>query len=492
MKRISRCLIIFICAVLALVGFIGCRGKGCRGCTDGAENRTKYELVAEYAPETRTLAGTVKVIFENTTENELSVLKFQIYPNAYRKDALYKPVSTAYEASAYYAGESYGEMVISSVNGSKNWELMGEDENILYAYLERSLFPGEKVVLDIGFMTKLASVNHRTGVTRHTVNLGNFFPILCGIKNDGFYECNYYSDGDPFYSECADFKMRLTVPKDYEVAATGTVVEERMLESKRVYTMSANKVRDFALVLAPNYKTAETTVNGKTIAYYYYADETPKASLEVAKEAFAYFEKEFGEYPYESYSVAETGFCLGGMEYPRLVMISDALKAEERVRAIVHETAHQWWYGVVGSDQTQNAWQDEGLAEYSTLLFFEEYEKYGFTREETVMQALKEYRSYYDVYGSVLGRTDTRMTRDLKDYISDYEYRCLAYDKPLVMFDTLRKSVGDKKFLAGLRRYYETCAYKIASAGDLVGSFEKVGLDVGGFFESFLDGKAIL
>ena len=147
---------------------------------------------------------------------------------------------------------------------------------------------------------------------------------------------------------------------------------------------------------------------------------------------------------------------------------------------------------VVGSDQTQNAWQDEGLAEYSTLLFFEEYEKYGFTREETVMQALKEYRSYYDVYGSVLGRTDTRMTRDLKDYISDYEYRCLAYDKPLVMFDTLRKSVGDKKFLAGLRRYYETCAYKIASAGDLVGSFEKVGLDVGGFFESFLDGKAIL
>ena len=492
MKRISRCLIIFICAVLALVGFIGCRGKGCRGCTDGAENRTKYELVAEYAPETRTLAGTVKVIFENTTENELSVLKFQIYPNAYRKDALYKPVSTAYEASAYYAGESYGEMVISSVNGSKNWELMGEDENILYAYLERSLFPGEKVVLDIGCMTKLASGNHRTGVTRHTVNLGNFFPILCGIKNDGFYECNYYSDGDPFYSECADFKMRLTVPKDYEVAATGTVVEERMLESKRVYTMSANKVRDFALVLAPNYKTAETTVNGKTIAYYYYADETPKASLEVAKEAFAYFEKEFGEYPYESYSVAETGFCLGGMEYPRLVMISDALKAEERVRAIVHETAHQWWYGVVGSDQTQNAWQDEGLAEYSTLLFFEEYEKYGFTREETVMQALKEYRSYYDVYGSVLGRTDTRMTRDLKDYISDYEYRCLAYDKPLVMFDTLRKSVGDKKFLAGLRRYYETCAYKIASAGDLVGSFEKVGLDVGGFFESFLDGKAIL
>ena len=492
MKKISRHLIILVCAVLASLVFIGCSSCGCNSCADKEKNRTKYEIVAEYAPENRTLAGTAKVTFENTTNTEISALKFQIYPNAYRKDALYKPVSTAYESSAYYAGESYGEMVISSVNGSKNWELMGEDKNILCAYLERSLFPGEKVVLDIGFMTKLASVNHRTGITRRTVNLGNFFPILCGIKNDGFYECIYYSDGDPFFSDCADFKLRLTLPKEYEVAATGTIEEERMLESKRVYTMSASKVRDFALVLAPDYKTLQTTVNGKTVFYYYYADEKPEESLLVAKEAFAFYEKEFGVYPYASYTVAETGFCLGGMEYPRLVMISDAVKGEERAKVIAHETAHQWWYAVVGSDQTENAWQDEGLAEYSTVLFFEEYEKYGFTREQTVMQALKEYRSYYDVYGSVLGRTDTRMTRNLKDYISDYEYRCLAYDKSLVMFDTLRKSVGNKKFTAGLKRYYEACAYKTATVGDLVGGFERVGLDVGGFFESFLEGKAIL
>ena len=84
------------------------------------------------------------------------------------------------------------------------------------------------------------------------------------------------------------------------------------------------------------------------------------------------------------------------------------------------------------------------------------------------------------------------MTRHLKDYLSDYEYKCLSYDKAIVMFDTLRKSVGDTSFFAGLRRYYKENAFLIATSGDLVGAFEKTGLDVGGFFDSFLNGKAIL
>ena len=484
MKKIPCLLLGLVSLAFSLSGFIGCNKKQNGG--------GRYEITAEYIPENKTLAGAVKVTFENGTENEISILKFQTHPNAYREDALYSPISTAYAGAAYYQGESYGEMVISSVNGAKNWEMMGEDENILYVYLERSLFPGDKVVLDIGFITKLANVNHRTGITKHTVNLGNFYPILCGIKHDGFYETVYYSDGDPFYSDCADYTVRLTLPKEYVVASTGKIVEERTLESKKVYTMSAMNTRDFALVLSDQYNVKTEQVNGKTLSYYYHNDKTPTESFAVAKESFAYYEKTFGEYPYETYAIAQTGFCMGGMEYPALVMVSDTLKKEELARVIAHETAHQWWYAVVGSDQIENAWQDEGLAEYSTVTFFENYEKYGFTREDIVTQSIKEYRSYYDVYGSVLGRTDTRMTRHLKEYISDYEYRCISYDKSLVMFDTLRKSVGDKKFFSSLKKYYADNAFKIAKPETLIGSFEKNGLDVAGFFDSFLNGKAVL
>ena len=131
MKKIGFLLgvLICFCAVLFVGG--GCR-KNQNGCS-------RYEIVAEYVPETKTLRGTMKVTFENFTNNELDILKFQLYPNAYRKDALYRPISSAYEKVAYYGGESYGEIVISSVNGAKNWEVMGEDGNILYVFLEQSL-----------------------------------------------------------------------------------------------------------------------------------------------------------------------------------------------------------------------------------------------------------------------------------------------------------------------------------------------------------------
>ena len=84
------------------------------------------------------------------------------------------------------------------------------------------------------------------------------------------------------------------------------------------------------------------------------------------------------------------------------------------------------------------------------------------------------------------------MTKHLSEFISDYEYNCIARDKAVVMFDALRKSVGDKRFKGALSRYYKNCRFALASVGDLVGSFEKSGVDVGGFFDSFLEGKAVL
>ena len=484
MKKIMGITFALICSVICMVAFISCKKD--------AERYSRYEIIAEYVPETKTLAGVVKFTFENVTDNEFSVLKFQMYPNAYRENALYTPVPAIKESEAYYAGESYGEMVISSVQGSKNWEIMGEDENILCVFLERPLFPGEKVVLDIGFMTKLANVNHRTGITSKTVNLGNFFPILCGIQNGDFIETPYYSEGDPFYSECADYSVKLTTPKEYTVASTGIIASERILESKKEYTMSAMNVRDFAMVLSADYRIISAETNGKTLSYYYYEEEAPHKILELMQESFSFYEKIFGEYPYEEYALAQTGLCLDGAEYPCLSFLSDKLTGTAKICAIAHEVAHQWWYGVVGSNPLDNAWQDEGLADYSALAFFENYEKYEITREGMVKNAMAEYRSYYDVYGSVLGRTDTRMTRNLREYISDYEYQCLSHDKAVIMFDTLRKSVGDDKFFLALKKYYKTCMYKQATVGDLIGSFEKSGLDVSGFFESFLEGKAIL
>lgn len=481
----------FFSVFLSAILFVGvCFGIS--ACKKRASEDTVYEINAEYIPETSTITGTVKISYVNDTPNELAELKFNLWGNAYREDAAYRPVSPAYTATAYYAGKSYGGMEITSVGGSKSWEVVGEDANILCVETERSVYPGDKVTLDVGFLTKVANVNHRLGKTPRVVNLGNFYPTLCAYTKDGFLECPYYSDGDPFLSECADYKVTFTAPKEYVVAATGAIVDKRGLESKNAYVMSAPNVRDFAITLSKDYKTESCRVGDTELRYYYYDDEKPTAHLAVVKECFSYFSKAFGVYPYETYSVAQTGFCHGGMEYPSLSMISDSLSEKELVYALVHETAHQWWYAAVGSDPVENAWQDEGLAEYSTALFFDKHESYGYTEEELAAQATENYRAYYDVYGRVFGTADTRMTRHLKDFISDYEYRSVAYDKGMILFHMLKTSLGEKTFLNAMKKYYSSCKYKIASPADMIAAFEKSGADVKGVFDSFLTGKAVI
>ena len=147
---------------------------------------------------------------------------------------------------------------------------------------------------------------------------------------------------------------------------------------------------------------------------------------------------------------------------------------------------------MVGSDQMNNAWQDEGLAEYSTLMFFENNPTYGFTRTGIVNSATNAYRAYFTVYSQLKGEVNTSMTRNLKEYSGEFEYNNVTYNKGLIMFDMLRKSVGDEKFVAGLKHYFETNRGKIASADDLCGCFIKGGTDLEGFFKSFLEGKVLI
>ncbi len=472
---------VFLCGA----GFLG-------GCKKQTKVASRYEMNIEFSPQTATVSGTVKLTFTNVYDQEIKELKFQLYPNAYRENAVYKAVSKTYEKAAYYEGESYGEISILSVNGAQSFEVGGEDENILVAYLERSLFPNDSVTLDICFLTELASVNHRTGVGERSVNLGYFYPVLCGWKDGGFCENTYDFIGDPFYNDCAEYQISITLPKEYTVASGCELVEEKWLESKKKYTMYAMNFRDVAFALSKEYQVASCEMGEKTLNYYAYDEKTAKEGLEIVKKAFGVYQERFGAYAYESFSLAQTGFCLGGMEYTGLGIVSDSLKGEDLVRAIAHETAHQWWYAAVGSDQLGEAWQDEGLAEYSCALFYEKYPEYSVGYAEFVGQALKDYRLYADVYGQALGQWDTRMSRPLSGFLSEYEYRAIAYDKSVVMWDCLRKSVGDKKFFAALQRYYKENTYEMASVGSLVGCFEKCGADVAGYFDGFLSGKGVL
>lgn len=467
------------------------------GCADKNTARSSYEISCEFAE--NTLTGSEKVIFYNSTENTFSVLKFNLFGNAFRKDAKYSPINRSHYSQSYPQGVSYGGMDVVNVTGKGEkvpteleYSICGVDQNILEVKLDKEVFPNETYEVNIEFILNLASVVARTGANANTVNLANFYPILCGIQDGGFYECTYYSFGDPFFSDCADYIVTLTAEEKYTVATSGKVVESVNANGKTTSAYKLDNARSFAMVLSSKFDVLTDSSTGTEINYYFYADKTPEQSLKTAILSVKCFNDTFGEYPYPTFSVVETEFVQGGMEFPALVMISSGLEEKAYMEVIVHETAHQWWQTVVGNNEVECGFLDEGLAEYSVVVFYERNAEYGFTRQDLINSAEKTYKTFCSVYDKIFGDVDTTMIRSLKDFSSEYEYVNIAYVKPCVMYDCLRQTLGEEKFFKGLKEYYKAYKFKNADPYSIVGTYEKLGADVDGFFESFYNGKAVL
>ena len=461
-------------------------------CNKDSDNKTSYDIFCIYEEETGTLKGTMNVDYYNDTDTEISDLKFNLYGNAFREGATYSPVSDTYKNRAYYAGESFGAMTVENVENCAGWNIAGEDENILVVNLLTPIYPEDNVVLTVEYTLTLAKVNHRTGICADTINLGNFYPVICGRNTEGFVECNYYYCGDPFYSECANYSVTVDVPEKYTVASSGKLTSETCVDGRKKCSYTLNGARDFALVLSDKFEVVSETVDGVEVSYYYVSDTTPENSLAAATESLKYFSGTFGKYAYPTLAVVQTGFCYGGMEYPALTMIADGLDSDNNIYTIVHENAHQWWYAMVGSDQMNDAWQDEGLAEYSTLTFFESHPTYGFTRKGMINSATSYYRAFFTVFSQLNDVADTRMHRHLSEYTSELEYNNVTYNKGMILFEMLRTTLGDESFFGGLKKYFNENCGKIATADDLIGCFIKSGCDVEGLFNSFLEGKILI
>ncbi len=481
-----RKLSIFLSIIVILTSF------SLFGCVDKVDT-TSYDIEVEL--ENNTLIGKETVSFYNGSENSLSFLKFNLYGNAFREGAKYSPISAQYFSRAYPNGISYGDMQINAVtsNGKPlEFSVGGKDLNVLTVKLKDQIFPSERVDVTIEFTLNLANVVSRTGYNDNTVNLANFYPILCVYEPSGFYECEYYSHGDPFYSECANYSVKITADSDYVIASAGEIIGSEQKGQKTQSHFKLDNARSFAMVLSKRFQTVTDNSTGVEVSYYYYKDQDPNSSLEYAIKSMELFCEKFGEYPYSTYAVVQTEFIQGGMEFPSLVMISDNLEKDAYGEVIVHETAHQWWQSVVGNNEVEHAFLDEGLAEYSVVVFYESYPEYGFKREQLIDSSEKTYKVFCSVFDKVIGKVNTVMLRGLKDFTSEYEYVNMAYIKPCIMFDYLRKSIGDKAFFAGLNNYYGAYKFKIATPDDLIAVYENSGKDTEGFFNSFFLGKVII
>ena len=497
MRRIFK-ILSMVCVVifLSIFCFSGCSKEHILRKAGKRLNNYDIDLVID----SKTMTAKGQEIFEYTNKNDTIIdhLVFHLYPTAFREDASVKPYSSVSEARCFPNGISHGDISISKVheNGENaNYEIIGEDKDKLKVNLKNNLDISDKVTIFIEFNLEIPNCTHRYGYYENNINLGNFYPILSKYENGEYDLTPYYSTGDPFYSDCSNYKVSVTAPSEYKVFTSGVESKSSIQNDNMTCDYVATAVRDFAIVLGTNFEIESRVIDGTTINYVgYKGDENISKMADLSLDVVSWMSKNLKDYPYKQLNVIKTPFVHGGMEYPGLVMISDTAEENEDIMKIVaHEIAHEWWYGLVGVNETNHAWIDEGLSEYMTALFFKNNSMWGIKYDEIIKDATTSYVLYVDVISSINGKVNTKMNLPVNEYINEYEYTYMIYIKGTIMFDELAKCVGERKLMSALSKIAKNYSFENISEDEFTECIKHyTHIDTDGFFKGFLDGTAII
>ena len=474
--------------------------SGCKKKKDNldelSKNLSSYKIELDLDVETKSIKATQTIDYVNNTDSVLKTVKLHLYPQFFELGATDHIVPNTKVNNAYPNGMSYAEFDVNRVqveNTEKTVVYEQEFDSILSVDLNSSLMPTEKTTISIEYSFSLPNCNHRFGYGESTINLANFYPIVCVFEEGQFKTNGYHSNGDPFYSEMANYCVSLVVDKQYIVAGTGEKTNEKIENGKKMLNFKANLVRDFALVVSDKFEVISEQVDNTLIEYYYFNDENPKTSLKAGVDSIKTFSKLFGNYPYSTFSIVENDFVYGGMEYPNLVMISSSIEnQDDYLNIIIHETAHQWWYGIVGNDEYVYPWLDEALTEFSTILFYDNNQGYNLNHQQMVDISKENYSLFISVYEDVLGSLDTSM-RAVNEYETEPEYTYCTYVKGVLMYESLYQLIGEKSFVKGLQIYFANNKFQNTKPEDLINAFNESGKqDLSNFFNSWIKGKVVI
>ncbi|HYP24615.1 MAG TPA: M1 family metallopeptidase [Actinomycetota bacterium] len=364
------------------------------GPPPGRGSGTVY--VVEAVLEDDELEWTTTIDYVNRTGDTLDDVGVNVYTAAYARPLRDIPFARDLVASdfngEFQARARSGEISRFEVTAQGRETDADLDGTSVVVDLPRPLEPLARTRLEIAMTMELPRFPERFGRWRDLTLLGNWIPHVA-VRRDGEWLLpRFGSVGDPFVSETADYQVRLTVDENEGVVGSGSLLSvEDAGGGARQWRFAAPDLRDAAFVVGPFLRGLEADAGGTVVRSWYPAGRGLEgaANLEAAVSAVEYYTDTYGRLPWPEVEVVETEGRLGGMEYPGVVFVSSASEPfsglpllpdlvsyagfeEARSRYVVaHELAHQWWYASVGSDQVEEPWLDEALAEASTRMWLE-------------------------------------------------------------------------------------------------------------------------
>lgn len=461
------------------------------------------------------------VKYHNQSPDTLEYLIFHLWPNAYknRNTALAKQSVRMGQTEMLFAlPEDLGfiDGLAFELDGKPCvWEFHPKHIDICTLYLERPLLPGESVEISTPFRVKLPSGKiSRLGHIDQSYQITQWFPKPAVYDKKGWHAMPYLTLGE-FYSEYGSYDVTISVPSNYVVGATGDLqtrseiefLESRVAETKqwiekvesddewsttskemdfpesdytyKTLNYTQNNIHDFAWFADKRYHVLNGKValpgsgDSATVWTMFTNKEARlwKESIEYMHDAIYYYSLWSGDYPYQQATAVDgTISAGGGMEYPNVTVIGSSGDAISLETVIMHEVGHNWFYGILGSNERRYAWMDEGLNSYNELRYLDT--KYpdghpfvGNNSNSKLIEfaGLDQYRLRDIHYLTYLFAARDNLDQPLNTTSSKFSqlnYGAVVYSKSAVWFNYLRHYLGDSLMDATMHAYFDAFKFK--------------------------------
>jgi len=470
-----------------------------------------YSIDAELNTRDKTIRAAQSLIYTNNSPDTLDRIYFHLYMNRFREGAQTETGRPRQSTSAWIEIDSLklGDAAID------DYEI---NSTLMRLPLAQPLLPGDSLQLSFNYRVKLPYADSRFGHAGDHFDVGNWYVTPVVYDRDGWH-LNQHVENE-FYQEWGNFRVNITVPKGFILGATGKLLNEaeamqdtaRSVRRMHLYEgmdsvptttwqYEARNVHDFAWTADPGYKIIDYKVDSTRVRFLV-MPENYQSWLDNSafiEECLRFFNREFSPYPYNNLTIADTYITAGGIEYPQIVFINTFAGPRYELsywRAVViHEVAHQWFYGLLASNQSEDEWLDEGFTAWAEVIAMEHIfgthnnyapsdfnwlvRTFGFERDDRQDMTLN-----YLEWTKSGGEQDPIDTNP--DYFRDGVY-ISQYDKMALVLEMLRDVLGDDKFSAAMRAYCREWQFRHPSTRAMKRSFSRVtGQDLDWFWEQWL------
>ncbi|MHA6482019.1 M1 family metallopeptidase [Paenibacillus sp. strain BS8-2] len=452
----------------------------------------EYHIDVTLREDGQHLDGVQDVTWTNPGRKSVSEIYFHLYPNAFQSSKttfMTESGGKLRQDKATLNSRSHIELLsLKTLEGESllpRLQFMQPDDGNVNDYtlvrlrLPEPVAPGKSVTLKMSYEVKLPEVFARMGYSGDFVMAGQWFPKLAVYETVGMrgrtsegWNVHQYHGNSEFYSDFGIYSVKIRVPETYTVAATGFQTKPIVTkEGQKIFQFYAEDVHDFAWAASPDFVFEETAYSDKGIPgvrIKLYLDplhaDLKDRYFHAAKSALSSYAKWYGSYPYNTLSIVVPpagANGAGGMEYPTLVTSFAAMSASpgyDLERTVVHEIGHQYWYGMVASNEFEEAWLDEGFTSYA---------------EDKVMEA-----AYGIIPNLKLEASYMTDPAPLKQpswaYTDSSHYAENVYMRAKLVLIDIENKVGDKVMDRIMRTYFQKYKFKHPTTGDFQRVVEQV------------------